>query len=241
MEDGKRWEGRVVDGRFPLRQYLGGSGRSAVFLTSRGENQNAAIKLIPLDPATVDQQLVRWKQAAELSHPNLVRLFEMGRCRMDDAECLYVVMESAEEDLSQILPQRALTPGEAQEMLGPVVEVLRYLHGKGWVHGHLKPSNILARGRPGKGFERPGRESRRAIERCGHARYLRRARESEGKKLGCRRCLVAGHDAHRSTYPPASPVKPAGRTQVAARVDLSLSRYCPQLLVARSATALGDR
>ncbi len=55
-------------------------------------------------------------------------------------------MEYAEEDLSQILPQRALTPVEAQDMLGPVVNVLGYLHGKGLVHGHLKPTNILASG-----------------------------------------------------------------------------------------------
>src|ERR1700742_753008 len=102
MEDVRRWEGRVVEGRFPLRQYIGGSERSAVFLTGDEAHQNATIKLIPLDPATADQQLARWKQAAELSHPNLIRLFEMGRCRIDDGEFLFVVMECAEEDLSQI-------------------------------------------------------------------------------------------------------------------------------------------
>jgi len=59
-------------------------------------------------------------------------------------EFLYVVMEFAEEDLSQILPQRALTPAEARDMLEPVLDVLVYLHGKGLIHGHLKPSNILA-------------------------------------------------------------------------------------------------
>ena len=32
-ETWKSWEGRTVDGKFPLRQYLGGSDHSAVFLT----------------------------------------------------------------------------------------------------------------------------------------------------------------------------------------------------------------
>ncbi len=52
-------------------------------------------------------------------------------------------MEYAEEDLSQILPERPLTPGEAREMLDPVLDALSYLHEKGFVHGHFKPSNIM--------------------------------------------------------------------------------------------------
>ncbi len=55
-------------------------------------------------------------------------------------------MEYAEEDLADILPQRALTPEETRDMLGPVLDALEYLHGKGFVHGDLKPANILATG-----------------------------------------------------------------------------------------------
>jgi TonB family protein len=57
-----------------------------------------------------------------------------------------VVTECADEDLSQIIPQRALSPGEAREMLRPVLEALAYLHGKGLVHGHVKPANVMAAG-----------------------------------------------------------------------------------------------
>jgi TonB family protein len=144
----KRWEGQIVEGIFPLRQFLGGSDHSAVFLTECGEGnpQKAAIKFFPADPVTADSQLSRWEFAAELSHPNLLRLFRSGRSRIDGYDLLYLVMEYAEEDLSQILPQRALTPEETRDMLGPVLDALEYLHGNGLVHGDLKPSNILATG-----------------------------------------------------------------------------------------------
>ncbi len=142
----KKLEGQVVSGKFHLRQYLGGSEHGGVFLTELDQEatQKAAIKLIPADPATAELQLSRWSLAAKLSHPNLIRLFETGRCRVGGADLLYVVMEYAEEDLSQILPQRPLTPAETRDMLGPTLVALSYLHGKGFVHGHIKPANIMA-------------------------------------------------------------------------------------------------
>src|SRR2546422_9400834 len=53
-------------------------------------------------------------------------------------------MEYAGEDLSQMLPHRPLTPAEARDMLAPALDALAYVHGKGFVHGHLKPANIMA-------------------------------------------------------------------------------------------------
>jgi TonB family protein len=143
--DLRQWEGQTVNG-FLLRQYLGGSERSAVFLTERRgrELQKAAIKLIPADPANIEIQLSRWELAATLSHPHLLRLFETGRCQLDNVSMLYVIMEYADENLAQILPQRPLTPAEAREMLEPALDALAYVHGKSFVHSRLKPSNILA-------------------------------------------------------------------------------------------------
>jgi len=141
----KKWEGRA-DGKFPLRQWLGGSEHSAVFLTERpGQSQKAAIKLIAAD-AGADHQLARWRAAAQLSHPHLMRIYEAGRCRLDSTPLLYLVMEYAEEDLSQILPQRPLWPAEVTDLLPPVLDALSYLHSKGFVHGRIKPSNVHAMG-----------------------------------------------------------------------------------------------
>jgi TonB family protein len=142
----KQWEGQVVNGEFHLRQYLGGGEHSAVFLTEHGERepQKAAIKLIPAIPENAELQLFQWERATSLSHPHLIRLFQVGRCQLDNMGLLYVVMEYAEENLSQILPQRPLTPAEAGEMLEPVLDALAYVHGQGFVHGHINPANIMA-------------------------------------------------------------------------------------------------
>src|SRR5467141_3019185 len=144
-ESWKQWEGQVVDGKFPLSRYLGGSEHSAVFLTERGAPpQKAAIKFIQVDEPDAELQLFRWKHAATLSHPHLLRLFESGRCRLGDFDLLYVLMEYAEENLSQFLSQRPLTPAEARDVLTPALQALAFLHGEGLVHGHVRPSNILA-------------------------------------------------------------------------------------------------
>src|SRR5215467_11781968 len=141
----KQYEGQVVNNAFPLQRYLGGSTESAVFLTQLAgpQSSKAVIKLVP-EGASADMQLSLWRRASKLTHPNLLQLFQGGRCRLADMDLLYVVMEYAEEDLSQILPQRALTAAEARDMLGPVLDALSDLHSQGLVHTHLKPSNILA-------------------------------------------------------------------------------------------------
>jgi TonB family protein len=149
-ETWKLWEGRTVDGKFPLQSYLGGSDHSAVFLTvaprGAGDLEKAAIKLIPADPADSEDQLLRWKATGELTHPNLIRILATGRCELDGTQLLYVVMEYAEENLAQILPERALTAEEARGLLTPILRALQWVHEKGYVHGHIQPSNILAIG-----------------------------------------------------------------------------------------------
>jgi len=144
----KRYEGRVIDGKYPLQQYLGGTSRSGVFLTgpTKGLAGKAVIKFSLAHPGTAKLQLSRWARAARITHPNFLQLLDSGRCGLDGRDLLYVVVEYAEENLSQILPERALTAEETREMVAPVVEALIYLHGQGLAHGHLKPANVHAIG-----------------------------------------------------------------------------------------------
>jgi TonB family protein len=147
----KQLEGRIVEEKFPLLQQLGGSEHDAVFLTERVSNgrQRAAIKLISAEgrfagKQAEEAQLSRWSDAARLSHPHLLRVFESGRCQIEGVRFLYVVTEYAEENLAQILPQRALSLEEANALVRPTAEALAFLHSAGYAHGRIKPGNIMA-------------------------------------------------------------------------------------------------
>jgi TonB family protein len=140
------WANQVVNGTFPLRCFLGGSDHSAVYLTEYKANglADAAIKFVRADAPQANAQLAQWQAVAALPHPHLVRLFEVGQCQIDGQDLLFVVMEYAEQALAQILQQRALSPEEIRELLVPTLDGLGFLHRNQLVHGHLKPSNILA-------------------------------------------------------------------------------------------------
>jgi TonB family protein len=145
--DWKSWVGEVAN-KFPLQQYLGGSENAAVFLTDRSGpgSQPAAIKLVLADAEHPDARLSWWELTARLSHPNLLPVYETGSCRIHDTEVCYIVMEYAEENLSSILPERPLTAEETKEALSSILDGLSYVHNKGYVHGHLRPANVLAVG-----------------------------------------------------------------------------------------------
>jgi TonB family protein len=144
----KKFERQTADAKFVLLEFLGAGERSAVFRTDRPDAAGAmaALKMIPFDAATAEIQLSRWKQAERFAHANLLKIFASGQAQFGAEKFLYVVEECAEEDLSQILPQRPLTPEETRGMLGPVLDALDYLHGRSCVHAHLKPANIMAIG-----------------------------------------------------------------------------------------------
>jgi serine/threonine protein kinase len=139
------WERRIVNGVYPLRRFLGGSDHSGVFLTDykAGNLPEVAIKFVPADTVQTEVQLVQWGTAGTLSHPHLLRLFDVGRCQVRGRAFLFVVMEYAEQTLAQLLPTRALTPDEVREMLLPTLDALAFLHRNQLVQGQVKPSNLL--------------------------------------------------------------------------------------------------
>jgi TonB family protein len=140
-----KWQNEVINGLYPLRRFLSGSDHSAVFITEckAQDVPTAAIKIIPAERALTEAQLSHWMTAAGLSHPHLIRLLDAGQCQLGGQQFLFVVMEYAEQNLSQVLPQRALTPDEVREMLVPTLDALAFLHRKNLVQGRLKPANFL--------------------------------------------------------------------------------------------------
>jgi eukaryotic-like serine/threonine-protein kinase len=145
-EAATKWVGQVSDGKFRLGEFVGGDEGSSVFLTDYDSPDvcKAAIKLVPADSPEAEGLLARWRHAAKLSHPHMIRLLDMGRGELDGAPVLYVVMEYAEENLSSVIARRPLAPAEARAILGPVVDALAYVHAKGYVHCRIKPANIMA-------------------------------------------------------------------------------------------------
>lgn len=137
------WVGRTVDLRFALLEWLGGSAKRGVFLTVRQGIQRAAIKLIVASGADAEQYLAQWEMAKGLSHPNLMPIFETGRYTIDGTEMVYIVSEHATSDLAQEIRDKGQDAHAARDTFSPVLDALSHLHEKGFVHGHIRPSNIL--------------------------------------------------------------------------------------------------
>jgi len=142
------WVGRVINGRFPLLEWLASTDQAGVFRTELNgpQPQKAVIRLMPATAENAERRLLDWGVDVKLSHPHLMRIFESGRTPVGGAELLYVVTEYADESLAQVIPERPLSAGEAREMLVPMIDALSYLHGEGKVHGNVKPANVMVVG-----------------------------------------------------------------------------------------------
>jgi TonB family protein len=143
----KNLEGQIVGQVYELKKFLALTGHSAVYLTQYGTDaRKAVIKFVSTDFPGPEQQLDRWLVASSLRHPHLLQVLDSGRTRLAQMDLLYVVMECADEDLFQIVPQRPLSLEEVQEILPSLLDALQYLHTNAFIHGHLSPSNIMAVG-----------------------------------------------------------------------------------------------
>lgn len=144
IQDWQLWDGRIVDGKYPLQEFLGESERIAAYLTEIN-GVAAVIKLLAADEPHAPAQMSSWNLAARLSHPNLVQVFDTGLWHADDEHDVhFAVIEYCEESLAAVLRQRSLSPDDARQMLLPALDALNYLHHQGLLHGRLSPASILA-------------------------------------------------------------------------------------------------
>jgi hypothetical protein len=145
MELWTEYEGRTIDGAFPLAKLLQPEGRSAFFSTPNGSGTPTVIRLIE-SHFDDDDILARWRGVAALNHPNLVKLKNFGKVEMDGAPLVYAVMEPADGNLGEIIAERRLTLDETREVAASLTAALGALHDHGFVHEHVQPGSVLAVG-----------------------------------------------------------------------------------------------
>lgn len=139
------YEGRTIDGAYPLSKLIQPEGRSAFFSTSNGTGKPTVIRLIE-SHFDGDEILTRWRGVTALNHPNLVKLKKFGHVVVDETSLVYAVMEPVDANLGEMLRERRLTEAETRQLAISMLAGIEALHSNGFVHEHVVPENVLAVG-----------------------------------------------------------------------------------------------
>jgi serine/threonine-protein kinase len=139
--------GRLIDGRYKLREKLGEGGMGAVYKVEHVRmGKVCALKLLRPEIATDKKLKSRFHQEARvvsrLTSPNTIQVFDFGE--LEDGS-LYLAMEYLSgRDLSWML--RAGGPLPEEKLLTIGIQVLSSLaeaHEQGVIHRDIKPANVM--------------------------------------------------------------------------------------------------
>ncbi|WP_152649268.1 Stk1 family PASTA domain-containing Ser/Thr kinase [Demequina flava] len=141
--------GRVIDGRYEVRDRVAAGGMATVYLAfDRRLERDVALKVmhphLAADASEADfvsRFRREAKAAARLTHPGMVRVYDQGV----DGELSYLTMEYvAGENLREYINREGPLPvGEALDIVEKVLAALSAAHSQGLVHRDLKPENVL--------------------------------------------------------------------------------------------------
>ena len=92
-------------------------------------------------PEDVEAYLAEARALAQLDHPHIVPVYDVGRT--DDGLCFVVSKYIEGSDLAARLRQGRLSFRESAELVATVAEALHHAHTRGLVHRDIKPANIL--------------------------------------------------------------------------------------------------
>jgi serine/threonine protein kinase len=131
--------------RFQLEQELGSGGMGAVYLARDTELLRfVAVKVLPPEKASAaaaERFLREARILADLQHPNIVRIYDVGR---DTDPFIYYIMEHLSgATLADRLKQGELSPQETTKLARDLLDALGQAHAHGVIHRDIKPSNIF--------------------------------------------------------------------------------------------------
>jgi eukaryotic-like serine/threonine-protein kinase len=139
----------LFDGRYRILRKLGTGGMANVYLAEDEVlGRRVAIKILNDRHAGDDQFVERFrreaKNAASLSHPNIVSIYDRG-----EAEgTYYIAMEYLDgRSLKELIVARGPAPIHlAVDYTRQILAAIRFAHRHGIVHRDIKPHNVLVDG-----------------------------------------------------------------------------------------------
>ncbi|UCF62397.1 MAG: serine/threonine protein kinase [Anaerolineaceae bacterium] len=139
-------ENTVLSGRYELRERLGVGGMAYVYRAlDRNLQREVAIKILRDslidDPSFQTRFLQEGRAAANLTHPNIVTIYDFGY----DQNRYFLVMEFINgTDLKTLIVKLGqLELNQAVDLMIQISSGVGYAHRAGLVHCDLKPQNVL--------------------------------------------------------------------------------------------------
>lgn len=128
-----------------ILELLGKGGMGAVYKARQpGLDRFVAVKILPpevgADPAFAERFTREARALAQLSHQNIVSVFDSGEANGQ----YYFIMEYVDgANLRHVIETGAIEPEEALAIVPQICEALQFAHDEGIVHRDIKPENIL--------------------------------------------------------------------------------------------------